>query len=58
MRFRRRNYRQDAALWRERYEELWYAYENLRLWEPGRKGWAAAQREFERVWLRRVGGDE
>lgn len=41
----------DALGWRKRYEDLFEAVADYRLWEPGRKGYAAARRELERAWL-------
>lgn len=37
----------NALIWRRRYEQLDDAIDDLFLWEPGRKGWAAALRLFE-----------
>jgi hypothetical protein len=39
-----------ALCWRRKYEDLWDAVDAYRLWEPRRKGYAAARRELERVW--------
>jgi hypothetical protein len=41
----------NALAWRQKYEELWDAIDSYRLWQPGRRGYAAARRELERVWL-------
>ncbi len=40
----------NALGWRAKYEELWDAIDNYRLWQPGRRGYAAARHELERVW--------
>ena len=39
-----------ALYWRDRYETLWDAIDEYRLWQPGRRGHAAALRKLERVW--------
>jgi hypothetical protein len=40
-----------ALIWRKKYEDLFEAIGGYRLWEPGRRGYAAARRELERAWL-------
>jgi hypothetical protein len=40
----------NALAWRAKYEALWDAVEEFRLWDPRRRGYAAAYHELERVW--------
>lgn len=41
--------RRDALTWRRRYETLAEDLDEYRLWEPGRKGHAAAHRQLYSV---------
>lgn len=41
--------RRDALYWRRKYERLWEAVDEYRLWRP-RKGHAAALRRLLAVW--------